>query len=619
MDFSLYAPAAQEMFEQGAPIQERNPEYYDTWWKTQTERCITGYRPNTRQRWIPGNYYFHLNFGRILRYNPKRRGKTFMPPLHRDMDEEYFMAVHEAREQHKGLIVMKARRKGFSINNSSILLHEWLFFPGSECGIGAYTEGQVSDFRNKLLDFRSKLPVELSHRAQPDDDDLMEAAHKIQNPDGSWKVDGSKSRIYFRNFGGNKTTGAGAFRGLSLTYLLIEEAGENPILENCFLSSEECFKEGELMYGCPIIGGTSNQINNKTDDFERLYYNAEKYNLIPLFIPASKVYYPYFDEKTGKSDVEAATKVIEVEHAQKAQLENKTSYYTALQEKPLKIEHCFMSVDNGKLPLAKINEQIAYLDTHESERNKIKTGNLRWKNGKYDPNNPQVEYEPDPLGKFRILEPPINHKYKNLDIGGVDTYFYNSAPTSDSMGSCFIYRRYCPLDSSIPQEMPVAEYTFRETTTDEFYDNCLKLAVYYQCKLLVEYDESFGRFMYAAKAIKYFRERPQSADAPGSVVSNRFMIHMKAHQKNLATKLLRDYCSTHVGNIKYLSLLKELKEYGRRNTDRVMAFALCLIHDLDNSNSIVIDQQKESENKGDFIPYFSVDRNGNLVSIHYNE
>ena len=57
-----------------------------------------------------------------------------------------------------------------------------------------------------------------------------------------------------------------------------KEAGEFKKLKAGYRANEEAFREGALQFGTPIIGGTSNQMENESDDYMKMYTNADKYN-----------------------------------------------------------------------------------------------------------------------------------------------------------------------------------------------------------------------------------------------------------------------------------------------------------------------------------------------------
>jgi hypothetical protein len=613
--FHRYQPAAEEVWNQGYPVFEKDPDYYHKWWKEQIRRCILGYEPK-KGDWISGAYYFHLNFARIQRYDEKLNDKAFLPPLYRDIDHEYYQFLKACEDEHMGALVLKARRKGFSVNSTSFLYHRWNFFQGTEIGVGAYDDDDVIAVRRRIGDLRAFLPKEL-YKSALFNDEILEARKEMKG-DAGFVNEGDMSRMYFRCFAGRKGK-AGAFRGLSLKVHYFEEIGKNPILLQCLEASRDCWKEGQLMYGLPILGGTGDKMTNPSPDLERIAYAPEDYGLKLHFIPAAKWYYTpgkeFINEQTGKSSVEAAQPEIDKEYKRLHKMENKTSYYSFLQENPSKLEHVFMGNSmSSLLPLDYVNRQIEFLRENITMEEELRWFDLRWKGGKFNPQKPEVEYVPCEKynGPYCMAAPPINAQYKNLDIAGVDTFFHSGGSPTGSKGVMFVYRRYNPFDSSMPCELPIAYYVARTQTTEEFYDNCLKLSVFYNCKMLAEYDEAFGNFMKNCNALRFFKERPVAADSDLSTATNKYMIHMKVHQKELATKLTSDYITNHWNNIKFLPLLEDFKKYGRANTDFTMAFAIALIHDLDNSTLMVVDMKSEGK-EDTSLPTFKWDEKGRVV------
>ena len=68
--------------------------------------------------------------------------------------------------------------------------------------------------------------------------------------------------------------------------------------------------DGNIQFGVPVIGGTGGDIETSSKDFMEMYYNADSFGLIPMFIPASVCYHGFFDLKTGISDEKGARGVL---------------------------------------------------------------------------------------------------------------------------------------------------------------------------------------------------------------------------------------------------------------------------------------------------------------------
>ncbi len=45
---------------------------------------------------------------------------------------------------------------------------------------------------------------------------------------------------------------------------------------------------------------------------------------------------------------------------------------------------------------------------------KVRNYNIRWKGGKYNPENPEVEWEEDPNGEFGVLQTGMEHKASRM-------------------------------------------------------------------------------------------------------------------------------------------------------------------------------------------------------------
>ena len=597
----------------------KNSIDYTAWWEEQKLRCRNGYKP-TGGSWIPGPYYFYINFCKIERFNEATGRKTVAPPSYRDQDHEYFLEVDLAKKGNYGLIVGKARRKGFSFNNMGLALHEYTFYPGTHIGIGSEVESYVQDFRARTTEAYFGLPTEFRLKYLLNNTDKLVSGYKVKTKQGF--VDkGTKSVMHWRAM--DPTGKKSAFRGLSLSQCYFEEFGEWKAGKQHYFSTEECFREGNLQFGIPIIGGTSNQIKNDSPDYMEMFNNAEKYNLKALFIPASKVYHGFFDYKTGQSEVVGASADIEQRAVEKLK-ESKNAYYSFRQEMPLVVEHMFMQSAITPFDLDKINQQIADL-TVNKKLNIAQKCRLEWPEGPEGKRifgaKPLLIY--DDHGDCSVVEIPITG-FKNLDVAAVDPYHINDAfeekgkiarKKRGSIGCMYVYRRFANI--SIPGEMPIFEYIGRPETKEDFYEVCLKICLLYDCQVLVEYNDSgFLEYFQRHNMMRYLKERPRSADAPYSQVTNRYGIHMKDYQKRLAVEKITDYIKKHCEDIYFLELLLEFLDFGKKNTDRVMAFGMSLIF-AEDVTQLVSEISKVPDKM--FIPHFKRDEKGNVVSVNTKE
>ncbi len=600
--------AYQPTIKYGIPNAKPWEREYQEFWTEQVKRCVKGYHPPGHE-WIPGRYYFYLNFCKISTAYSGGKRKIREHPYYRDMDLEYFKTIEDAREKGKGIIYLKARRKGATMANiGGIAVYEMTIPNGNEIGLGCFSEDQVGAFKSRFEDIYATLPDFFKQKRIISNKDQVKFGDIVKTTDNVEVEVGSKNTMYFKDFY-NKT---GAFRGHSLTFLLFEEAGENPLLKPSFLVSEECWKEGAYQFGTPIIFGTSNQINNGQKDLEEMWYEADKYNLIPFFVPASKVYFPFFDLKTGVSDVVKAEEDILKRRIQKKSGVDKLAYYTYMQEMPLKVTDCFMIGASGIFNLELIHSQQEFLKDDKRARGMVSRGNLEWERDIDGNPMKTVEWIVDPRGKMYMLYPPIEEEgVDSPDMGGVDPYRKIKSETSDSQGSLHIYRDVTHMD--IPDELPVFEYMDRPSSKEEFYDNCAKAAVWYNAKLLVEdTDEEFFSWFKSNGFGSYLKEAPLVYKTVWTKASNQHGYNISgAGKKSHLIDCVNDYVNKHCHNIYFPKLLGEMTVFGIKNTDRVMSFGLALINALDNAHRKVNLIKSKNLKRMDF-PGLSM-KNGKLT------
>ena len=562
---------------------------YEEYWARETDRCLYGYKPKGYNK-ISGKYYYYLNYYRILGNDgTKGNRKTLIYPWYRDMDHEYFDLFDQCKEENKGMIVIKARDKGFSYMNSGILAHEFTFFPHSEVGIAAGLQVTADAFFDKVKKGVNNIHPNFRHSWLKDTDTMLKAGYKKKNKDGKWETGGYQSVIHCRTMDNPEV-----YKGERLSVMVFEEAGEFKSLMNAYMSSKACFMDGDLQFGVPIVGGTGGDIEKASKDFMEMYYEADAFNLINIFIPASKVYYGYFDVKTGQSDMEGAEEKIMEDRTKLQDAGKEKAYNLHIQNYPMTVEEAFLKTKSNFFDLSLINMQRSKILANVDFEYQLQTGFLDWND------EGGVDWFADANGPVKVLHHPMP-EVSGLDIGGIDSYDQDRAGRSESLGSAIIYRRFMDMDS--PGDCVVAEYTERPRTAEQFWDNCLKLAVYYNAKMLVEYTK-IGILDYFRRndGLKYLKEKPVTAHSPGTLTRNRYGVHMNKQVKALMINVIDDYIKTNVEDVWFIEILNELADFGIRNTDRAMAFGLCLLHNLDNFKRRIVKTEEKKKDIG-FVYY----------------
>ena len=557
----------------GHPELNSDSVAYQEYWEQELNRCINGFKPKGMKK-ISGKYYFYLNYYKILGNDGNKNSrKTLISPWYRELDNEYFNMFEDCKKDGKGMIIIKARDKGFSYMNSGMLAHEFTFFPFNDVGIAAGLQATADAFFDKTKKGLNGIHPNFKHSFLRDTEGILRSGYKQKNRDGKWEIGGYQSTIICRTMDNPEV-----FKGERVALMVFEEAGEFKHLKNAYMSSKACFMDGNIQFGVPIVGGTGGDITKSSKDFMDMYFEADAYNLEPMFIPANRAYYGFFDIDTGEEKAVEAKETLLEEREVIEKSGDREAYNLHVQNYPLTIEEAFLNTKSSRFDIALLNAQRSRILSSKDLRSQIQQGRLEWALDEDD--DWGVRWVADINGPYKILDHPMR-EYNNLDIGGIDSYDQDQAGASDSMGSAIIYRRF--LDTETPGDYIVAEYTDRPDKKEDFWEGCLKLAAYYNAKMLVEYTK-IGILDYFKRrnGLKYLKEKPASAHAPNTKTRNRYGVHMNKQVKALLEDLIDDYIREHTEDIWFLDVIDELACYGLQNTDRAMAFGICLIHNIDN-------------------------------------
>ena len=118
---------------------------YMNYWREEARRCLKGHHIGSD--YIPGYFYFYLNYSRIYLAIEKRdeqgnvilsedgrseadRIETF--PAFWDGDYKYFHYLDEAENAGKHGVVLKARGRGYSFKGGSMLNRNFFLIKGSK-------------------------------------------------------------------------------------------------------------------------------------------------------------------------------------------------------------------------------------------------------------------------------------------------------------------------------------------------------------------------------------------------------------------------------------------------------------------------------------------------------
>ena len=477
------------------------------YWMEQHRRCMEGHIIGGL--YIPGTFYFYLNFYVILREDRKTKRKTLDFPDFVDIDLDYFLIIEKARKEGKGVVFSKPRRTGFSYKNSCLAAHEYNFYRDAKCIIGAHNS-KYSDLTMGLaleaLNFLDK-HTEWKKERNPDTRTNIKARYK-QTKDGVEVWKGYNSEIMTITFKDNPFASAGK----SANIFIFEEAGVFDNIIQAYNISEPCWRDGENMIGIPIVFGTGGDMEGGTREFSEMFYNPEKYNLLAFdniwdeelhgttcgwFIPACRgrrglyedketgVKYPLID-KDGNSLTELATKAILQERAKKESGADPQAMRDNITQFPLNTKESFLRSNSNMFPVADLSDHLGniqantakYLDPHHKVEFIMKEDGVEHS---YDiKHKPIYDFPPqqDDIHSTPVL---FQLPYKDEDgdipynryIAGIDPYDQDQSSTK-SLGSILVMDR---VTSRL-----VCEYTGRPETAHKFFEVCRRILLFYNAR-----------------------------------------------------------------------------------------------------------------------------------------
>ena len=472
---------------------------YKEFWDNEVDKCMNGVQKG--DLWIPGTYYFYLNYQQILGKDEITGRKKKIFPRLTDADLEYFKIVDRARKEKKGVIMTKPRRTGFSYKNAALVNHEYNFYRDAKCVIAAYESKLSENTMNMCLEglnFLDSNTVWYKPR-NPDTREFVKARHqRVVDSKPTWV--GYNSDIRRLTFKDNPFSSI----GLTSNIFLFEEAGLFQNILESYNISEPCWKDGEDMIGVPILFGTAGDMEKGSLQFSQMFYDPEKYNLLAFdniweedkpnqkcgwFLPATRNRFGEFkDPKDGKikpliddegnSNTELALEsILKLRESKKG---SPKAYRDAITQYPLTPSEAFLVSGSNIFPGYLIQERLGELESDKSIYDsywnvEMLVDNQGEVSSTITSKHPIMQFPltatDDKKGCIQIFEQPYKDRPEwGIYIAGIDPYDDDESKT-DSLGSCIIMNT---LTNRI-----VAEYTGRPDTAEEFYEMCRRLLIYY--------------------------------------------------------------------------------------------------------------------------------------------
>lgn len=605
------------------------------YWQEQIRRCFEGHTVGGVR--ITGNHYWYLNFYQIKltkeenkteKITRQNKQKEIAFPDFWDLDYNYYHALEIAElgitpekleklklywkiqnlDGNQHLVVLKARRKGFSYKNAAIATKHFYLTPKSKSFFVAYGKNYLTDADGVLpkcwdnLDFLNQHTAWKKHR-QKKDTDLHKRASYVQNDDER----GYKSEIIGVAVGDRPDKA----RGMDANYVFVEEAGAFPNLKKVLAKMRPSVEDGIYTTGTIILFGTGGSAESDFEAMEEIHTNPSLYRMLPvenvwddgaagsncgLFIPDFWGKKGFIDEQ-GNSDMDAARQYnMDQREEIKKHSKDASTISEHVAEYPFSPREATLKPDTNIFPTDDIiywqsivqnryhSEGVHGIFSHTDKGVEFKMDN------DYKPVKFPHTKDHDLTGCVTIYNTPDRNEDGSIERGLYfichDPYASDSVSQNTqrpSLGASYVIKRL--NNFSKPDDIIVASYVGRPGTQEEYNQQLFRMAIYYNAKIsfendrgdVVGYARRYGLLKYLATEFDMIEKKGADKLNRGYGVS---MNNVEAKQQGQI--YLRDWLvksrgvnkdgtyTLNLHKIFDLNLLEELKKFNMEgNFDRV--------------------------------------------------
>lgn len=640
-DFEEFTTARQHFETFGVytkyPVNRHGHSKFIQFWKEEKRRCLEGY--NIGRDWIPGYYYFYLNYTQIekvvytkdklkaIRQGKKvkaRRIEAF--PDVWDYDYYWFHYLEEAENGSEQAIAfgftdkiieggqhasqLKSRGKGASYKGASMLNRNFFLIPNSKSYVIAHESGYLEGGDGILAraynhkQFINNNTAWWKHSHEKNKVMHYKASKIIKNPLGQELKLGYKSEVIGISLKGD----VGRARGKRGKLILWEESGNFPGLTEAWKIAIESIEQDAAVYGLMVAFGTSGSEQKSFTNLKNMFLKPDAYNIksipnvwsekvrnskVGFFFPAWANINGFMD-KDGNTDTWKANK-IEISKLETLRL-NRADPNVVIQhkmERPRRPEDALQKKGYNAFPVRELRDRLADLETNTTLFNSRYVGRMKVREGKAvfeeDPNVIPIDSFPhdvndDNTGAIVIWDKPIIRggiPISNLYIAGGDPYDHDKSTTM-SLGSTFILNR--------ATGQLVAEYTGRPDRAEENWEQTRLLLLYYNARINHEnaligfrnYLERKGSeflMVETPEVIQSLHKHSKNVRPYGTPATPKINIHARTRIAEwLKSKTGADNETTYAQSLESVPLIQELIDWDPDgNYDRISALGMLMI------------------------------------------
>tara|TARA_R110002020_G_scaffold200054_2_gene402085 strand:- start:4153 stop:6513 length:2361 start_codon:yes stop_codon:yes gene_type:complete len=538
------------------PNKNPNSEYYK-FWAEEARRCREGFIRDIDGEWIPGAYYFQLNYAPLLRAEIKKGTKQadrlegFAYVY--DADYWFFHYVEQCRVRGMHGANLKRRGCGYSVKASNMLAKNFVLGDTTRAKqkVKSFAIANEKEYLIKdgiLNKFVGVIDWCAGHTPWPRVRSLKDSLNDMH-----WRmgrkdnVRGTEVGILNEVMGVTLKNDPQKARGKRGALVLWEEAGKFNDFLTAWQIARPSVEESGFAFGFMMAGGTGGVEGGAFEGLEEIFYNSAGYNIYSIpnvfdrntngkgtcaFFFGTYLNYRGKMDEDGNSDVIGA--MIEINKERSKVKYGSSDPNTIVQKKaeePITPQEAIMRTEGSAYPVADLRDYLEdimpnlqrFTDSHW-------VGTLSYDEKGYVKWNNQTDRKPirdfpfkvrggtSSDGAIEIFEMPNKDRDGNVFngryIAGIDP-IDNDYTVGGSLASIIVFDLWT--------DKIVAEYTGRPQLADEFYETCLRLTSFYNAQ--ANYENNLkGLFSYFSNnnALYLLADTPEILRDMDIVKSNLF-------------------------------------------------------------------------------------------------
>ena len=527
-DMDYFRPAAIHFQKYGCYTQLRpnpNPNSeYGKWIREEIRRSWHGYVRPSDGEWIPGDYYYYLNYCPIQLIKKLPNGQSIRTiDFPRVWDGQYLVQhyLYNARLHGHHASELASRGKGKSYMGAGLLAKRFKLGESENVRQKVMSAVTASDRKyiwgpNQILNmFKYYIDFQSQHTQFPRQL-LTDSAQALMWESG-FKDKETGVRKGTQNAVVGVTTGVNQdkLNGSRGVLYLIEEAGIFSNLNNLYQMIRPSVEDGKDVYGLIFMYGTAGDDMSDFTSLQEIMYNPDGYNMeknenvwdkegqgrkyFTFFYPAYLNRANCMDKEGNSNVTKALLEICQDRYQVKYNSSDINAITKRISQYPITPQEAIIRAHATIFPITELNERLNQIDNNPNFYDQTYVGDLVFNS------NGEVEFSPSsakPIrdfptkdnkvtGAIEIFDLPIKNSEGKIPTGryiaGADPYDDDVSNTM-SLGTVFVMDTWT--------DTIVAEYTGRPTFANDYYEICRKLCLFYKASLMYENNKKglFGYF-----------------------------------------------------------------------------------------------------------------------------